>query len=96
MSSTGPSCCFIGCPGRFLDLDDSVRYFERYFKWYNTEHLHSGIEYVTPQQCHLGLRDHIVVERRTKLDRQRQLRKELNRWRPEVPFTTLSTLHHVA
>jgi len=85
-----------GYPGRFLDLDDSVRYFDRYFKWYDTEHLHSGIDYVTPQQCHLGLRDQIVAERRTKLDRQRRLRKEVNRCHPQAAFTTLSTLHHVA
>ena len=91
-----------GYPGRFLDLDDSVRYFERYFKWYNTEHLHSGIDYVTPEQCHLGLRDQIVSERRAKLDRQRCLRKQVNR-RSRDPsqflsggFTPLSTLCRVA
>ena len=80
----------------------TVRYFERYFQWYNTEHLHSGIDYVTPEQCHLGLRDQIVSKRRAKLDSQRQLRKQVNR-RSRDPsqflsggFTTLSTLHHVA
>ena len=91
-----------GYPGRFLDLEDSVRYFKRYFQWYNAEHLHSGIDYVTPDQCQLGLRDQIVSERRAKLDSQRQLRKQVNRrGRDPSPFlsggfTTLSTLHHVA
>jgi len=91
-----------GYPGRFLDLDDSVRYFERYFQWYNTEHLHSGIDYVTPEQCHFGLRDRIVSERRAKLDEQRRLRKQVNRRGQEVSqflsggFTILSTLHRVA
>jgi putative transposase len=91
-----------GYPGRFLDLEDSVRYFERYFQWYNNEHLHSGIDYVTPEQCHMGLRDQIVSERRAKLDTQRRLRKQVNR-RSRDPyrllpggFTTLSTLYHVA
>ena len=89
-------------PGRFLDLDDSVRYFERYFQWYNTEHLHSGIDYVTPEQCHLGLRDPIVSERKSKLDKQRRVRKQVNR-RSRDPsqflsggFTTLSTPRRVA
>ena len=68
-----------GYPGRFLDREDAVRYFERYFHWYNTEHLHSGIDYVTPEQCHLGLREQIVSERRAKLDSQRRLRKQVNR-----------------
>jgi len=91
-----------GYPGRFLDLDDSVRYFKRYFQWYNAEHLHSGIDYVTPDQCQLGLRDQIVTERGAKLDEQRRLRKQVNR-RSRDPspflsggFTPLSTLNHVA
>jgi putative transposase len=91
-----------GYPGRFLDLEESVRYFGRYFPWYNTEHLHSGIDYVTPEQCHVGLRDQIVSERRAKLNTQRRLRKQVNR-RSRDPsqflsrgFTTLSTLHRVA
>jgi len=90
-----------GYPGRFLDREDSVRYFERYFRWYNEEHLHSGIDYVTPQQCHLGLRDQIVADRRARLNQQRQLRRQVNS-RSRDPsglfsggFTSLST-HHVA
>ena len=27
---------------------------------YNTEHYHSGINYVTPEQCHQGLQESIV------------------------------------
>jgi len=34
-------------PGRFLDDDQAVAYFNRYFTWYDTEHYHSGIDYVT-------------------------------------------------
>ena len=66
-------------PGRFLDLDDAVQYFGRYIPWYNTEHYHSRIDYVTPDQCHQGLRDSIVSFRRRHLEKQRQLRKEVNR-----------------
>ena len=68
-----------GYPGRFLDRQEAVRYFDNYFRWYNTEHLHSGIDYVTPEQCHRGLRDQIVAERKAKLDRQRKWRKQMNR-----------------
>jgi len=66
-------------PGRFLDCEDATKYFDRFFPWYNTEHYHSGIDYVTPEQCHLGLRDKIVSGRKTNLARQRNLRKEVNR-----------------
>jgi len=66
-------------PGRFLDRNQAVEYFDRYFHWYNTHHLHSSIGYVTPDQCHRGLRQRIINERRAKLKKYRQLRKEVNR-----------------
>jgi transposase InsO family protein len=66
-------------PGRFLDPDHAIQYFDRYFLWYNTEHYHSGIDYVTPEQCHQGLRERIVASRRQKLEKQRRVRKEVNR-----------------
>ena len=66
-------------PGRFLDLDNGIQYFGRYFPWYNTEHYHSGIDYVTPEQCHQGLRESIVHRRNQNFRKQQQLRKEVNR-----------------
>ena len=39
-------------PGRFLDLDNGIHYLDRNFPCYNTEHYHSGIDYVAPLQCH--------------------------------------------
>jgi transposase InsO family protein len=66
-------------PGRFLDCEDATKYFDRFFAWYNTEHYHCGIDYVTPDQCHRGLRDKIVSQRRADLTNQRNLRKEVNR-----------------
>jgi transposase InsO family protein len=71
-------------PGRFLDREAAVEYFDRYFLWYNTEHYHSGIDYVTPEQCHRGLREKIVTRRRENLQKQRQLRKEVNRTRTKA------------
>jgi transposase InsO family protein len=66
-------------PGRFLDCAEATKYFERFFAWYNNEHYHCGIDYVTPDQCHRGLRDQIVSQRKASLVRQRNLRKEVNR-----------------
>ena len=71
-------------PGRFLDRKEAVKYFNQYFQWYNTEHLHSGIDYVTPEQCHQGLRDSIVADRKQKLNNQRNLRKEANRFQKSI------------
>jgi putative transposase len=65
-------------PGRFLDDDQAREYFSRYFTWYDTEHYHSGIDYVTPQQAHDGLRQIIVEQRRVKKLAQRRRRREEN------------------
>ena len=65
-------------PGRFLDDGQAVTYFGRYFTWYDTEHYHSGIDYVTPQQAHQGLRHKIVEQRRLKKLSQRRRRREEN------------------
>ncbi len=66
-------------PGHFLDRDHAIEYFNRYFPWYNTEHYHSGIDYVTPEQCHQGLRGSIIARRNQNQEKQRRLRKEVNR-----------------
>ena len=65
-------------PGRFLDDGQAVTYFGRYFTWYDTEHYHSGIDYVTPPQAHQGLRQKIVEARRGKKLSQRGRRREEN------------------
>ncbi len=65
-------------PGRFLDDVQAREYFANYFHWYNSEHYHSGIDYVTPQQAHAGLREAIVAERGEKLQQQRRYRRQRN------------------
>jgi len=68
-------------PGPFLDDGQAVTYFSRYFTWYDTEHYHSGIDYVTPQQAHQGLRQKIVYQRQIKKLSQRRRRREENQKR---------------
>ena len=77
-------------PGRFLDWDEARRYFDGFFPWYNTEHYHSGIDYVTPDQCHRGFRETIVADRKKKLTNQQNFRKEVNR--QKLDLTDSSTL----
>jgi len=67
-------------PGRFLDREEAIKYFNRYFPWYNKEHLHSGIDYVTPEQCHNGLKESIVSRRKENFKQQQHVRKEVNRF----------------
>jgi transposase InsO family protein len=79
-------------PGRFLDKENAEGYFTRYFPWYNTEHYHSGIEYVTPEQAHRGQRERIVSERGRRLEQQRRWRKEVNRAKARMSITTSGIL----
>ena len=65
-------------PGRFLDDAQAVTYFNRYFTWYDTEHYHSGIDYVTPDQAHRGLRPKIVAQRCIQKLAQRRRRRVEN------------------
>ena len=78
--------------GRFLDRNEAIQYFREYFLWYNKDHLHSGIDYVTPEQCHDGLKDSIVSCRREKLKKQRAYRKEVNRISRNVLTKNLDNL----
>jgi putative transposase len=71
-------------PGRFLDDREAVTYFTRYFHWYDTEHYHSGIDFVTPEQAHNGLRQAIVEDRRAKAFSQRRRRMEENQQKSGV------------
>jgi len=42
-------------PGGFAEYEDAWAYFGKYFDWYNHEHRHSGIAYLTPHSVHVGL-----------------------------------------
>jgi transposase InsO family protein len=75
-------------PGRFLDDDQAREYFGRYFTWYDTEHYHSGIDYVTPQQAHDGLRPNLVEQRQIKKLAQRRRRREENQKQKTGPTET--------
>ena len=75
-------------PGSFLDDTQANEYFSRYFTWYDTEHCHSGIDYVTPQQAHDGLRPGLVEQRRIRKLAQRRRRREENQKQKTSPRKT--------
>ena len=57
----------------------SVReWVDQFIAWYNTEHRHSGIKYVTPNQRHFGLADNICEIRRSTYETAK--RKHPKRW----------------
>ena len=67
-----------GYPRMFATLGDARKWIANFVHWYNHEHRHSGIGYVTPHERHSGL-DQTILEKRTETFRRA---RELNpaRW----------------
>jgi putative transposase len=65
-------------PGWFSNADEAavLKYFEEYFDWYNSEHYHSRIGYVTPVQKHTGQAEKILMTRKNQLTAQRKKRRK--------------------
>lgn len=56
-------------PARFGSLQDARAFCAPFFRWYNTEHRHSGIALLTPEDMHTG-RAQAVVDARAHVLRQ--------------------------
>jgi len=64
--------------GAFASLAAARLWVEKFVRWYNTEHRHSGIRFVTPEQRHSG-EDVAILKKRTKVyEHARKCRPE--RW----------------
>ena len=62
----------------FESIDQAQSWVDGFVLWYNTQHLHSSIRYVTPDDRHFGREDHILVNRRKVYEKAR--RRHPNRW----------------
>lgn len=54
-------------PNRFETIEEAKKWTEDFVNWYNTEHLHSGIKYVTPSQMRSGEAFKILKKRKETL-----------------------------
>jgi putative transposase len=55
-------------PRKFEKVEAVVEFGNQYFDWYNNEHRHSGIAYLTPAQVHAGEADaELTLRHKTKL-----------------------------
>jgi putative transposase len=52
-----------GFPERFGSLEDARAFCQDFFRWYNTEHHHSGIALMTPEVVHYGLAKEVFKAR---------------------------------
>lgn len=58
----------------FASLEAARRWVAHFVAWYNTQHRHSAIRYVTPDQRHYGLEKDILSYRRWVYERARRRR----------------------
>ena len=49
----------------FESLEEARIWVDKFVKWYNHDHLHSGINFLSPYQRHFGL-DKVIMEKRIK------------------------------
>ncbi|MBF0339531.1 MAG: transposase [Magnetococcales bacterium] len=54
-------------PDRFGSTEDAQGFCRAFFRWYNNEHLHSGIAMLTPAAVHYGDADKILEKRKHTL-----------------------------
>ncbi len=64
--------------GSFSSLSDAPTWVERFVEWYDTEHLHSAIRFVTPDDRHFG-REHEILQQRQHVYEQARA-KNPERW----------------
>lgn len=50
-------------PKKFAGLDDARAFGSEFFDWYNNEHHHGGIAYLTPNEVHEGRADDVLAHR---------------------------------
>jgi transposase InsO family protein len=64
--------------GPFISLSAAQSWVDTFVQWYNTEHLHSQIRFVTPDDRHYG-REKEILEKRKKVYAEAQ-QKNPDRW----------------
>jgi transposase InsO family protein len=57
-----------GFPERFGCIEDARAHCQAFFPWYNAEHCHSGIGFMTPHSVHYGLAADLRLIRQATLD----------------------------
>lgn len=62
----------------FHDLNAARQWVTRFVDWYNSEHRHSAIRFVTPDERHFGLEGDVLAKRRALYERARRQRPR--RW----------------
>jgi transposase InsO family protein len=66
----------------FDNIEQAQSWVDGFVFWYNTQHLHSSIRYVTPDDRHCGREDHILANRKKVYKKARS--RCPNRWSKNI------------
>jgi transposase InsO family protein len=66
----------------FENLEQAQSWVDGFVFWYNTQHLHSSIRYVTPDDRHYGREQYILTNRRKVYKKARD--RNPNRWSKQI------------
>jgi len=72
-------------PDRFGSIQDSRAFCQRFFSWYNAEHHHSALGWLTPQVVHSGQSGAVLASRQKVLDQAFQITPERFVRKPPQP-----------
>lgn len=73
-------------PSRFGGIEDARAFCAAFFQWYNTQHHHSALGWLTPEDVHYGRGPRLVEARQQVLDAAHARHPErFVRKRPEAP-----------
>lgn len=72
----------------FKTLKEARSWVLKFERWYNTEHRHSVLKYVTPKQRHNGEAEHILAQRKQVLEAEKA--KNPQRWSGDIRDFSLS------
>ena len=75
----------VGYPGVFTSIDGARSWYANFVHWYNTDHLHSGLGYVTPHQKRFGEAEVIHAARNQTIANARK--KNPLRWRQNRTYS---------
>ena len=68
----------------FEIVEQAQSWVDGFVFWYNTQHLHSSIRFVTPDDRHFGREEHILANRRKVYEKAR--RRNPNRWSKNMRY----------
>lgn len=70
-------------PQRFRNIEEARRWMSEFVNWYNTKHMHSSLDYVTPEQIRTGDAEKVFKKRNDVM--ARVIKENPQRWGCRTP-----------